>query len=114
MGLPEIITILVAIVLGLMLSSLVLFASRRLRLRSEGSLLSDVLEFLGLLGRVVIAGLLFFVLGGLMGPFGLFWWIVAVYVLVEGMRNYRATQQIWVVVAADRVGRTFHALDAGD
>jgi type II secretory pathway component PulF len=102
----EIIAVLVAIVLGLALSSFILVVARRLRLRSESSLLRDILDLLGLLGRVLLIGSLFVVLLGLAGPVGLLWWVVAIYVLIEGVRNYRATQQyglLWLLtVSAER------------
>jgi type II secretory pathway component PulF len=106
MGLPEIIIIVALLVLGLVLLSVVISASIRFYSRSEGSLLGGVLAYFGLLGRVVIGMLLFFVLVGLMGPFGLVWWMIALYVLVEAVRNYRATQQyglLWLLtVSAER------------
>jgi type II secretory pathway component PulF len=101
---PEIITIVVAIVLGLALSAVVLSAARRWRSR-KGSLLAPVLEYFWLLARVLaVAALL--VLGVLTGPFGLLWWGVVLYVIVEGVRKYRATQQdglMWLLtVSAER------------
>ncbi len=105
MGLPEIIIVLAIIALGVILSSVAISLLRRLA-RSEGSLLGGVLAFFGLWARVLLAVLLLFLLGALMGPFGLIWWIIAIYVFVEGVRKYRATQQyglLWLLtVSAER------------
>ncbi len=107
MRLAEIITVLVAILLGLAISSVILLASRRLRSpAARSALFNGILEFFGLLGRVLLIGLLFIVLVGFTGPFGPLWWAVAIYVLVEGVRSYRSTQQyglLWLLaVSAER------------
>ena len=53
---------------------------------------------------LAVAALL--VLGAFTGPFGLLWWGVVLYVIVEGVRKYRATQQdglMWLLtVSAER------------
>jgi hypothetical protein len=106
MGVAETITVLVAAALGLILGSIVILTLRSLRSGSFYPLLRDTLKYLGILGRVAIGVLLLVVLAGLMGPFGIIWWGIVVFICVEGARKYRMTQQyglLWLLtISAER------------
>ena len=67
---PEIAIIVLGIVLATVLSAIAVIVLRRLASGPLPSLLDDVLSFLGILGCVLIAVLLFLLLAVLMGPAG--------------------------------------------
>ncbi len=116
MGVAETITVLVAAALGLILGSIAILTLRSLRSGSFYPLLRDTLNYLGTLGRVAIGVLLLVVLAGLMGPFGIIWWGIVVFICVEGARKYRMTQQyglLWLLtISAERAMPLTPAIEA--
>lgn len=112
----EIILVAAIIVLGLLLALIVIFMARRTRSATLHSILAGILAYLGIIGRVLIALALFLALGFLMGPFGILGWFVLIFVIVEGTRKYKASQQyglLWLLtVSAERSMPLVPAIEA--
>ena len=111
----EIITVVIAIAIGLVLSAIAILIIRRLRVMTFREVLDDILRYFGLLGRVLIVLFSFFILA-MMGPLGIVGWFILAFVLIEGSRKYRATQQhglLWLLtVSAERSMPLVPAIEA--
>jgi protein transport protein HofC len=103
---PETVVIILGIVLATILSAIAVIVLRRLCFGAFRALLHDLLSYLSILGRILIAVLLLLLLATLMQFLGVVAWFILVFVLVEGSRKYRATQQhglLWLLtVSAER------------
>ena len=115
MELAPTIIIVVGAALALMLSAIAILALRSWRFMSFRSLRHDILDFLGMMGRVLIGVLLFACMLGLLGPIGAAW-LILLFVLVEGSRKYWASQQyalLWLLtVSAERSMPLVPAIEA--
>jgi general secretion pathway protein F len=100
---PETAIIVFGIVLATVLSAIAVIVLRRLRSGEFHALLCDLLSYLSLLGRVLIAALSFLLLASLLQLLGVVVWIILVFALVEGSRKYLATQQhglLWLLTVS--------------
>jgi type II secretory pathway component PulF len=113
---PEAIIIVVGIALTLVLSTITIAILRSATAGSPTSLLRGIGIFLVVVGRIIIALLLFLVFAVLMGPVGIIGWLVLTFVIIEGTRKYRATRQyglLWLLtVSAERFMPLAPAIEA--
>ncbi len=111
--------IICGIVLATVLSTIAVLTLRSLRARSLRPPRINRPNYVAVVGYVLIPVLLFFalfILAALMGPLGIFAWMILVFVVVEGSRKYRATQQhglLWLLtVSAERAMPLAPAVEA--
>lgn len=113
---PEIIIIAAGIAIAISFSAIAILVWWHVRSKTLPSLLRGILHFFVLLGSALVALLLFLLLVGFLGPFGLIWWAAVVFVIVEGFRKYRATRQyglLWLLtVSAERFMPLVPAIEA--
>ena len=105
MGLPEIIIMVAGSVLAIILLVIIVLVFRRLASGPHYSALHNIRRFLVVTACVLLAILVFCVLG-VMWPLGIVGWIVLIFVVAEGVRKSQAGRQyglMWLLtVSAER------------
>lgn len=103
---PEIAITIVGVLLATALSAMTIVAVRQMRSGPFPGLLHDFVSYFTILGRVLIAVMLLLLSAACLQLLGVIAWFILVFVLIEGSRKYRATQQyglLWLLaVSAER------------